>query len=75
MAKKKSTKSKVGLEMAPYNDKKWKAECDARTLADAKVIQQDKARMKEATKAAMRMADEKMKEATAMKNVASKGKK
>ena len=53
-------------------DKKWEAESDARTLAEAKVIAADKARLKAAAVAAKRMADDKMKEARAMKQVAKK---
>jgi len=54
-------------------DRKWQAEDDARTLAASIVIQDDPTRMKAATKAANRMAEEKRKDATAMSNVARKG--
>ena len=57
------------LSMAD-NDKKWKAENDARTLADAIAIQQDKKRMAEARKAARRMLKEKKDEAVGMAQVA-----
>lgn len=52
-------------------DKKWQAECDARTLADAKVIEADASRKGAAIEAARKMAEEKTKEAAAMRNVAS----
>ena len=54
------------------NDKIWRAESDARTLAEADVIQKDKNRLKMAVKTAKKMADERMKEATSMKKVANK---
>jgi len=38
------------MSMKP--DKKWQAQCDMRTLMDAKAIQSDKARMVAAQKAA-----------------------
>ena len=52
------------------DEKKWRADNDARTLAEAEVIQKDKARLKAAKAAAKSMADEKRREATAMTNVA-----
>lgn len=51
-------------------DKRWQAESDARSMAETKVIQQDKPRLNAAKKAASRMATEKQKEASAMKRVA-----
>ena len=51
-------------------DKRWRAESDARTLAEATVIQKDAQRMKAATEAAARMAEEQRKEAAAMTSVA-----
>ena len=56
------------------SDAKWRAECDARTLAEAQQIMLDKKRVGAATKAANKMAKEKQKEAAAMSKVASKSK-
>lgn len=53
-------------------DKKWQADSDARTLAEAKVIEKDPARMKIAMNAAKKMAKDRMDEANAMKAVAKK---
>lgn len=52
-------------------DKKWKAESDARTLAEAGVIKMDESRLKAAQEAAEGLADESKKEADSMKSVAS----
>ena len=52
---------------------KWKAENDARTLAEADVITKDKNRMEAAQKAAEEMAAEQEKEAEAMKKVSEGG--
>lgn len=51
-------------------DKKWQAENDARTLAEAEVIKNDSSRLKAAQNAAKGMAKEKQDEASAMSNVA-----
>lgn len=56
------------------DEKRWRAESDARVLAEAKVIEKDKERMASATAAAQRMADEQSKEAAAMRGVANRGK-
>lgn len=58
-----------------FDEAKYKAECDARTLADAKMIQADRKRVNAACAAAKRMAAEKMKEANAIGAVASRKKK
>ena len=50
-------------------DKKWQAESDARTLAEADVISQDEKRIKAAKKAAETMSKEQMEQAKAMKKV------
>lgn len=52
------------------DERRWRAESDARTLMEAKTIQGDGKRMKAAAKAAVSMAKEKEKEANAMKAVA-----
>ena len=52
------------------DDKKWQAQSDARTLADAGMIKGDPERLAAAGKAAEEMAEEKLKEAVSMKNVA-----
>jgi len=53
-------------------DKKWRADSDARTLAESKIIEQDQTRMKMAKIAAKKMVKERTDEANAMKKVASK---
>ena len=52
------------------DQKKWQAEDDAYTLAQAAKIQKDPARMSAATDAAKRMAEEKREDANAMSSVA-----
>ncbi len=59
-----------GRITAALEDKKWQAECDARTLAEAEAIKKDAARLKAAAKAAEGMKDEKMDEAKAMAKIA-----
>lgn len=54
----------------PKPDKKWQAECDMRTLMDAKAIQADKARMVAAQKAAVEQA----KKAAAVAKTLKRGK-
>jgi hypothetical protein len=56
----------------PAQEKKWRAESDAHTLAEAKTITSDKSRHQAAVKMAGTMANEKMNQAKAMKAVASK---
>lgn len=51
-------------------DKKWQAQNDVRTLAEAEVIKGDPDRMKAASDAAEDMAKEKQEEADAMRDVA-----
>lgn len=53
-------------------EKKWRAESDARTLAEAEVILSDPKRLILASQVAKRMASEKMKEAKAMTQIARK---
>ena len=52
------------------DEKRWRAESDARTLAEANVITGDSTRLKAARAAAKRMAAEQMKYASAMQKVA-----
>ena len=63
--------------MAPQlsaQDKRWRAEEDARTLAETRVIVKDRERLTAAREAAQRMADEQAEKAKAMRTVAnSKG--
>lgn len=54
------------------SDKKWQAENDARTLAEAETIKQDPNRLKPAQDAAQKMVDQKRDEANAMAKVAGK---
>lgn len=56
-------------------DKKWRAQCDARTLADAEAIKTDKARLKLAQMKAKEMAKEAEVKAKAMKKIAKPAKK
>ena len=51
-------------------DKKWQAECDANTLAEAEAIKGDKDRMDAATTAALEKAKVKEEEAENLKRVA-----
>ncbi len=51
-------------------DKKWQAESDARTLAEASVIKKTPGRLKLAAREAKVMAKEAMQQAVAMKKVA-----
>lgn len=53
------------------DDKKWKAESDARTLSEAEIIKGDKSRLEAAQGAATSLAKESTKEAEAMTDVAS----
>lgn len=52
------------------DEKRWRAESDARALAEANIIQSDSARLKAAQAAAKRMAAEQMKHASAIQKVA-----
>lgn len=56
------------------DERRWRAESDARTLAEAKVIEKDQKRLADARAAAQRMADEQAKEAQAMRTVAGQKK-
>jgi len=58
-------------ESMTAEDKKWQAECDARTLAEAEAIKDDKDRLSAAQEAAKAMVDEKQAEAAGMAKVAS----
>jgi hypothetical protein len=70
-AKKKAAKKKAAQVM-PTMDKKWQAECDARTLAEAERIKADKQRASKAKKAAVSMANDAAKEAKALKKISGK---
>jgi hypothetical protein len=50
-------------------DKKWAAESDARTLAEAEAIRKDVSRMRAASKEAKKMVDEEMIKAKALRKV------
>ena len=50
-------------------DRKWQSEYDARTLADAAEIRNDKVRMKGAVTASKRMVTEETKRLSAMKQI------
>ena len=56
------------------DEKRWRAESDARTLADAEAIRNDPVRVGSAMEAAKRMAAERAKEASAMMKVAGRAK-
>jgi len=58
-------------EAMTAEDKKWRAESDARTLADAEAVKDDKERLEAAQEAAKAMVDEKNAEAAGMAKVAS----
>lgn len=63
--------------MAPRiskEDADWRAEDDARTLAQAEAIKADKKRMSAAAKKARAIAKERAQEAAAMKKIAAKSK-
>lgn len=51
-------------------DKKWRAEDDARTLAQSEVVKSDPERLNAAKEAAKKMAEEDMEKAKAMSHVA-----
>lgn len=57
----------------PVSDNEWQADCDARTLSEAEVIKKDAERMNRAQKAAAKILEEKEKENSAMKKIASGG--
>lgn len=56
-----------------FNEAKWQAESDARTLADANEIKQDKVRLDKATNAADNLADKKQSELSSLRKVANAG--
>lgn len=56
------------------NEKRWRAESDARTIAQAEVIKSDPARMKAAAKAAQNMYKDELTEATALSKIAKQTK-
>lgn len=58
----------------PEDEKRWRSESDAQTLAEANVINGDGERRRRAAEAAQKMADEKAKDAAAMRNVAGRRK-
>ena len=55
-------------------EKRWQAEADARTLAEARVIMSDPARMKAAANVAKNLVAEKTAELKGLKQVARKAK-
>ncbi len=55
-------------------EKRWQAEDDARTLAEASAIRKDKSRMGMASKAAKSMVKEKADELSGLRSVARKNK-
>lgn len=57
------------MEMS-VEDKKWQAQSDARTLAEAEVIKGDPERLKAAQEAAVKLAEESREEAEGMSMVA-----
>lgn len=62
-----------GVAMSiPAADRKWMAESDANTLAEAEAIKVDKVRLGRAKTAAVRLAKQKQAEAAGMKKVAKK---
>lgn len=70
MAKK--SKSVLTANPVPMSDMKWKAESDARTMAEAEVIKSDKKRLGAAAKEGARMGKEKMIEAKSLMNLNQK---
>lgn len=52
------------------DERRWRAESDARTLVEAEVIKQDASRKKAASEAAKRLAEKEKAEARAMSRVA-----
>ena len=58
--------------MTTKEEKKWEAESDARTIAEAEAIKGDPERIKAAQKAAKEMSEEKQREADALRSL-SKG--
>lgn len=74
MAGKRGMGNGMGVPVALSEDK-WRAESDARTLAEAEVIKADSKRFKAAQKAAKEMARSKKVEADSMMQIASGGKK
>lgn len=69
--KKKKALPTAGISVPdPVQEKKWKAESDARTLCEAEAIKKDRERMRLAAQAAQKMAKDKAVEAMDMKKVA-----
>lgn len=58
------------VDAITQDERRWRAESDARTLAEANVIKTDKSRLEAATTAAQRMAEQTREEAAAMSKVA-----
>jgi hypothetical protein len=57
-------------EPMSVEDQKWQAESDARTLAEAKIVNDDPSRLAAATAMAEKLALERAKEAKAMNDIA-----
>jgi hypothetical protein len=55
-----------------FNEKKWQADNDAHTLAQAEEIKADQKRMNAAAKAAQSMVDESVKKTNNLKKIARK---
>ena len=71
--KKKTNKNSTNIASpVAFNDKKYREEDDARTLANAEEIKSDKSRMKGATAGAKRMVDEQTANFRGLKKVARK---
>ena len=72
MAKKKKSVDSAAIPTSATSaqEAKWRAESDARALAEAEAIKADKERMKKAQRAAQTMAKDKRAEATAMTKIA-----
>lgn len=59
-----------GARKMSTEEKRWRAEDDARTLSEAEAIKRDPARLKAAQKAAVKLAKEAADKAAGMKKVA-----
>lgn len=70
MAKK--AKSNLTAVAPVASDMKWRAESDARTIAEAEAVKRDPKRLKAASKEGARMGKEKMMEAKALLNLNQK---
>jgi type IV secretory pathway VirB10-like protein len=62
-------------QVLSIEERRWRAEDDARTLSEAQLIKKDAERLQQAKQAAEEMANKKAEEAAAMRNVANQRKK